>query len=127
MNGNRENHVRAERAYKVRPLDGIWATPPYLHNGSVPNLYLLLGPASERPRSFHLGSREFDPVHVGYEHTPVSGDFELESPDCAPGAGSDGNCNSGHEFRDAPKGGGVVGRALAEHERWELIEYLKTL
>jgi cytochrome c peroxidase len=30
------------RRYKARPLNGIWATPPYLHNGSVPNLWELL-------------------------------------------------------------------------------------
>src|SRR5262249_17411833 len=34
--------------YKARPLDGIWATAPYLHNGSVPNLTELLKPAAQR-------------------------------------------------------------------------------
>ena len=65
MNGNRENGIQAPLAYKVRPLTGIWATPPYLHNGSVPNLYALLSPVSERPVKFYLGSREYDPVNVG--------------------------------------------------------------
>ncbi|HBO9617185.1 TPA: hypothetical protein L5F16_004661, partial [Pseudomonas aeruginosa] len=36
--------VQELRAYKARPLDGIWATPPFLHNGSVPNLFQLLSP-----------------------------------------------------------------------------------
>src|SRR5260370_17068936 len=53
-------------AYKGRPLTGIWATPPYLHNGSVPTLYDLLLPPEDRPKSFYLGSREFDPAKVGY-------------------------------------------------------------
>src|SRR5712672_1888448 len=50
-----------------RFLDGVWATPPYLHNGSVPNIYALLSPVSERPKSFYLGRREFDPFCVGYQ------------------------------------------------------------
>ena len=28
--------------YQAPPLDGIWATAPYLHNGSVPTLHALL-------------------------------------------------------------------------------------
>ena len=43
--------------YKSRPLDGIWATAPYLHNGSVPNLDELLQPAPERSRSFSIGAQ----------------------------------------------------------------------
>ena len=50
MNGNRPDGMRAPLSYKVRPLNGIWATPPYLHNGSVPNLYALLSPVAERPK-----------------------------------------------------------------------------
>ena len=65
-------------AYKGRPLNGIWATAPYLHNGSVPSLYDLLLPAcspeeiasksanSCRPALFTVGRREFDPIHVGF-------------------------------------------------------------
>jgi mono/diheme cytochrome c family protein len=131
MNGNRANLARAPMEYKARPLNGIWATPPYLHNGSVPNLYFLLSPADERPRSFYLGHREYDPLHVGYVYTRLPGGFELEiEADCARLAESpesDGNCNAGHEFRDGPRGAGVIGRALSEDERWELVEYLKTL
>ena len=48
-------------AYKARPLNGIWATAPFLHNGSVANLYELLLPADQRMKSFYLGSIEFDP------------------------------------------------------------------
>jgi hypothetical protein len=53
--------------YKFRPLTGIWATAPYLHNGSVPTLYDLLLPPSDRPTSFYVGTREFDPVKVGFK------------------------------------------------------------
>jgi len=54
-NGHRPNCIQAKRAYKARPLNGIWATAPFLHNGSVPNLYSLLLPAAERPKKFCLG------------------------------------------------------------------------
>jgi mono/diheme cytochrome c family protein len=48
--------------YKSRPLDGVWATAPFLHNGSVPTLYDLLLPADRRPKTFRVGTRQFDPV-----------------------------------------------------------------
>ena len=57
---------KSRLAYKGRPLTGIWATAPYLHNGSVPTLYDLLLPPDSRPRSFKLGTREFDPDKVGF-------------------------------------------------------------
>jgi hypothetical protein len=44
-------------AYESRVLRGIWATAPYLHNGSVPNLWELLKPAKERAMSFKVGER----------------------------------------------------------------------
>jgi RoxA-like, cytochrome c-like len=41
--------------YAARPLYGIWAAAPYLHNGSVPTLYHLLLPPDQRPKAFALG------------------------------------------------------------------------
>jgi hypothetical protein len=119
MNGFRPNGVRALLAYKVRPLNGIWATPPYLHNGSVPNLYALLSPVAERPKNFYLGNREYDPVTVGYRIDELPGGFELDTS-------KRGNSNSGHEFNDDPGKEGVIGRLLSPDERKALIEYLKT-
>src|SRR5205807_2120961 len=43
--------------YTARPLNGVWATAPYLHNGSVPNLYALLLPPDQRPADFWVGTR----------------------------------------------------------------------
>jgi hypothetical protein len=120
MNGHRENGIRAELAYKVRPLNGIWATPPYLHNGSVPSLYALLSPVTGRPKRFYLGNREYDPVNVGYLTNKFPGGFEFDTT-------VRGNSNAGHEFADRPKKDGVVGRWLTPDERRALIEYLKTL
>lgn len=52
--------------YKARPLNGIWATAPYLHNGSVPTLHDLLLPPQQRPKTFRVGCREYDPDKVGF-------------------------------------------------------------
>jgi uncharacterized protein (DUF2235 family) len=119
-NGYRENKLLAPLAYKARPHNGIWATPPYLHNGSVPNLFSLLSPVSERPRVFYLGSKQYDPVKLGLNTDPLEGasEFRTDMP---------GNSNAGHEFNDGPKGNGVIGRKLSPAERMEIIEYLKRL
>lgn len=119
--GNRPNCVQTPPAYKARPLNGIWATPPYLHNGSVPSLYALLGPPAERPSSFCLGNRAYDPKLVGLDtRTCPKGAFKLDTS-------VKGSSNKGHEFRDAPAGTkGVVGPALSADERAALIEFLKT-
>ena len=119
MDGFRQNGIQAPLKYKVRPLDGIWAAPPYLHNGSVPTLYALLSPVKERPSSFYLGNREYDPVNVGYLTGPFKNGFRLDTT-------IPGNSNQGHEFSDA-KGPGVIGPRLSEDQRRALIEYLKTL
>jgi hypothetical protein len=99
--------------------DGIWATPPYLHNGSVPSLYELLIPAKDRPKKFFIG-REFDPVKVGVDTTGNSGKFLFDTALV-------GNSNAGHSFESAPRGKGVIGRLLTDEERWAIIEYLKSI
>lgn len=112
--------VRAEAIYKARPLNGIWAVAPYLHNGSVANLYDLLSPQSERPAKFWLGSKEFDPVKVGYQPAEMEGGYLFDTSNA-------GNNNSGHEFKDGPRGKGVIGPALSSEDRYAIIEYLKSL
>jgi mono/diheme cytochrome c family protein len=104
--------------YKARPLDGIWATGPYLHNGSVPNLAELLKPAKQRPMKFYVGTREFDPRNVGFTtlQMPGASEFDTSKP---------GNHNTGHEaYR--PRGGGEP-HVFTDAERMALVEYLKTL
>jgi hypothetical protein len=103
--------------YKAAPRDGVWATPPFLHNGSVPNLYELLLPASERTKKFYVG-REFDPVKVGLDTR--SGTFLLDTT-------LRGNSNAGHSFEDGPLGNGVIGPRLSDEQRWAIIEYLKSI
>ena len=97
-------------AYKARPLDGIWATAPYLHNGSVASLYELLLPPAERRAEFYVGSHEFDAEQVGFKscHGERSTRLDTRLP---------GNSNSGHDY----------GTDLSEDQRWDLIEFMKTL
>lgn len=111
----RANLVRAPCGYKARPLVGIWATAPFLHNGSVPTLWDML--STERPARFVVGDREFDPVKVGYRtDRPERGSW-LDTTEA-------GNSNQGHWFRDG-EGPGIIGPALTDPERRALIEYLK--
>ncbi len=120
-NGYRGNYWRAPKAYPARPLAGIWATAPFLHNGSVPNLYELLSPVEKRSKTFYRGNLEYDPVRVGFESGSFKkGYFELDTS-------KTGNHNTGHEFRDAEGKKGVIGRELSEDERWQIIEFLKQL
>jgi hypothetical protein len=108
-------HVTMEKnpfVYKARPLDGIWATAPYLHNGSVPNLYEMLLPADKRSKVFHVGSLEFDPMKVGFRTDPGPATTELDTS-------VDGNFNTGHD----QYGNG----AFTEEERMQILEFLKTL
>jgi RoxA-like, cytochrome c-like len=123
-----------ETHYRARPLNGVWATAPYLHNGSVPSLYWIFKPAAERPTQFCMGTRDFDPQQVGFHVEPG------EKPACrhgetlfsavdSKGAPIPGNSNLGHSLEGTPGPGkpGVIGRLLTDDERYELIEYLKTL
>lgn len=118
------------QAYKGRSLNGIWATAPYLHNGSVPTLYDLLLPKKRpedpelgdyRPEFFMVGSREFDPDKVGFKSQGYAG-FEFNTR-------IKGNYNTGHEYaagKTAQADGSVL-PALTEAQRWDLVEYLKSL
>ncbi|HUE92736.1 di-heme-cytochrome C peroxidase [Pseudomonas sp.] len=112
--------VQEKRGYKARPLDGIWATPPFLHNGSVPNLFQLLSPVSERDSQFWVGNFEFNSKHVGFDSEKFAGGFLFDTR-------ITGNSNQGHEFRAGCRQDGVIGRALQPEERWALVEYLKVL
>ena len=115
-----------ESSYISRDLSGIWATAPFLHNNSVPTLWDLLQKAEKRPAVFRIKHREFDPVLVGLK------DHEDNLEDCGPWRRSEeykrdkyqcidtsvkGSSNQGHEF----------GTDLSDQEKWDLIEYLKTL
>ncbi len=117
----------AKPQYKPRPLAGIWAVGPFLHNGSVPTIYQLLGPADSRSKTFWVGTRDFDSVNLGLSTRPLEkGGFLLDTS-------VTGNSNIGHEFRrgyipwksGSPPQYGVIGPQWTEEQRWQIIEYLK--
>lgn len=117
-------------AYKGRSLNGIWATAPYLHNGSVPTLYDLLLPQKRagdpatgeyRPDLFMVGSREFDPAKVGYVSQGYKGfAFNTKLP---------ANSNAGHEYGTIhdPTLAERKLKPLTKEERLDLLEYIKSL
>jgi mono/diheme cytochrome c family protein len=123
-----ESPVDTKRTgYQAPPLDGIWATAPYLHNGSVPTLYELLDSPSRPARFTRPPSTDFshyDTKHVGWKFTEVSRE-ELASTTRRSAFQAKfivdtsrfGMGNQGHTFGDQ----------LTEHERMDVIEYLKTL
>jgi hypothetical protein len=120
--------LRKSRGYAATPLTGVWANYPYLHNGSVPTLYHLLGPASERPKIFEvLAARRLDRTRAGQPlyvdpHREQIGESELIRR-----FGGDrnwfntarpGSSNAGHD---------LWSRIRTDENRRALIEYLKTL
>jgi mono/diheme cytochrome c family protein len=110
--------------YQAPPLDGVWATAPYFHNGSTPTLYDVLN-SKTRPkiftRSYRTGREDYDDMKVGWkvEVRSLGADPSL-SPSQARriyDTTQPGRSNDGHTFGDA----------LSEDERRGVIEYLKTL
>lgn len=100
--------------YIAPPLDGVWITAPYFHNGSVPTLEAVLN-SSARPKYW---TRDFDKPEYDYENPgwkftmlTIPGDQPIYNT-TLPGYG-----NYGHYFGDK----------LTAEERKAVIEYLKTL
>jgi mono/diheme cytochrome c family protein len=110
--------LEPQRGYVAPPLDGVWATAPYLHNGSVPTMAALLD-STKRPtywnRSFD--SNDYDPQALGWRFVTLD---HGKSTDTDPGVYDTtrpGYANTGHTFGDA----------LTDDERTTVLEYLKTL
>jgi cytochrome c5 len=117
--GGRDNLMKGDLVYRAKTLNGVWSSAPYLHNGSVPNIYELLSPVAERSSKFWLGSYDYDPKKLGFINAKVSGGFLFDTS-------IPGNGNEGHEFTNK-KGAGVIGRLLSVEERFDIIEYLKSM
>lgn len=101
------------RAYLAPPLDGVWATAPYLHNGSVPTLAALLESATRPTRWVRdLASSTYDMTAVGWPVAVVAAS-DAQTYDTT----RVGYSNRGHTFGDA----------LSRDDRAALLEYLKTL
>jgi mono/diheme cytochrome c family protein len=112
------------QGYQAPPLDGVWATAPYFHNGSVPTVYHVLN-SKARPkvytRSFGTAKEDYDPVKLGWKVTELARPPDAKSPAIERRKVYDtaqrGRGNGGHPFGDK----------LTEDERAAVIEYLKTL
>ncbi|VTS05537.1 c-type cytochrome [Tuwongella immobilis] len=110
--------------YQAPPLDGLWATAPYLHNGSCPTVYHVLNSAA-RParftRSFRTTEADYDSVKLGWKVQVLSTPTPKQLPDRERRKIYDtalpGRSNQGHTYGDA----------LTDDERFAIIEYLKTL
>jgi mono/diheme cytochrome c family protein len=123
-----EHPVETKRVgYQAPPLDGVWATAPYFHNGSVPTLHALLESSSRPSRFTRPPSTDFthyDQAHVGWKFTEVSAEELSSTARRSPfqakfivDTARFGMSNGGHIFGDA----------LSEEDRMDLIEYLKNL
>ena len=114
----------ASKGYQAPPLDGIWATAPYFHNGSAPTVYHVLK-SSSRPklftRSYKTELEDYDPVKLGWLITELDGEPDPQMPAYERRKIYDtrqpGRNNEGHTFGDD----------LEHEERMAVIEYLKTL
>ena len=124
------------RGYKPRPLAGVWATPPFLHNGSVPSIYQMLMPPEQRDKRFFTGPREYDPKYLGYKN---ESDPEHEQNGFWFDTSLQGNHNTGHGFSASTEEWqaylsdsknhalppGVIGPEFTHEQRMAIIEYLK--
>jgi mono/diheme cytochrome c family protein len=109
--------------YVAPPLDGVWATAPFLHNGSVPTLELVLDSAA-RPAAWKrtsidstdydwdAGGWNFEEVAEGSKATADPETARLTYETASPGAS-----NQGHTFGDW----------MTPEQRSDVVEYLKTL
>lgn len=122
----RSNYGDADTAapapgYIAPPLDGIWATAPYLHNGSVPNMALMLSPDARPAFWRHADPRSYDRQRMGWAHEALESGQAAEPDPVLRRRIYDtsfrGYANTGHSF----------GAELSDTEKAALIEYLKTL
>ena len=115
-------------AYKARPLNGIWATAPFLHNGSVSNLYEILLPETSRKSYFYVGSRELDTKDVGFKSTQEENRFLYRTLNDQ-GQAIPGNGNYGHSGENYTSTLDDAGQwqNYTDEQRYQLIEFMKTL
>lgn len=114
------SRIEPHEGYVAPPLDGIWATAPYLHNGSVPTLAALLD-SSKRPKYWtrSFDSTDYDQAAVGWNHEALEAGHgeDPERNKSIYDTTRPGYSNAGHLFGDA----------LSAEDRTALLEYLKTL
>lgn len=112
--GNDGGKLVVEPGYIAPPLDGVWATAPYLHNGSVPDLESLLN-SSTRPDYWkrEYFDYTYDMEKVGWPYEVLTSKVNTETYDTS----LPGYSNSGHTYGDK----------FSSQERLSVVEYMKTL
>ncbi len=108
------------KGYIAQPLDGIWATAPYFHNGSVPTIYHVFN-VDERPTIWKRDDHGYDEEHVGLaiqEVDAVPSDLPTRLQRAYYNTSVSGASNQGHTFPDDE---------LSKEEKVAVMEYLKTL
>jgi len=112
--------IKDPGGYVAPPLDGIWASAPYFHNGSVPTLWHVMH-SSERPKVWTRSEDGYDRAKVGLEVTSYDAVPEEVKSKRERRRYFDtskfGKLATGHTFPDA----------LSESEKQAVLEYLKTL
>jgi mono/diheme cytochrome c family protein len=123
-----EGALRRSPGYAATPLTGVWANYPYLHNGSVPTLHHLLGPAGERPALFEvMAARTLDRTRVGQPLYRDPAASRISEAERLRRYGNDRNWFNTARPGSANGGHDVWYRIRTEANRRALIEYLKTL
>lgn len=129
--GNNYGQIPKGNGYKAKHLSGVWATAPYLHNGSVPDMVTLLTHDSKRPKYFNVKTNDFDPSTLGFKNWKRTNDapcdpkkYPSDEVECFntlqvdPESGkSMGNSNRGHNW----------GTDLSDSDKSALINFLKYL
>jgi hypothetical protein len=110
--------LKVTMRYASIPLAGVWATAPYLHNGSVPTLYHLL--TGHRPATFYRGNFTYDQNLVGYTWDRPTNPGLSTLYDTS----LDGYSNTGHT---GPEYSGGIDWDAEPDKLRDLLEYLKTL
>ncbi len=112
--------------YKARPLNGIFATAPFLHNGSVPTIADLLLPPDQRPTEFALSNTYYDPIRMGLGDpmSDTSTVFRTRTPD---GTIIPGNSNLGHAYPASATCKAEPSSEACQVDRAAILAYLKSL
>jgi hypothetical protein len=112
-------NIEKGHGYVAPNLSGVWATAPYLHNGSVPNIDELLKPSHLRVKKFIVGNAQYDFDRLGFVSVDENHKCLINDPHCYDVA-EFGNSNEGHE----PS---MYGGELQEQQKRDLKEFLKVL
>jgi hypothetical protein len=114
-----QSHLVMTEGYYAPPLDGIWCTAPFLHNGSVPTLAGVIDPNKRLATwtSSMVNDSDYDMQNVGWINNPAEVSVDLNGGFGTFDSTQPGNAITGHTY----------GAALSDADKAAVLEYLKTL